>query len=134
MPSFYQKTIKREIQFHGVGLHSGKKVNMKLVPAAPNHGIVFKRTDLKTQNLIFSGEGSRLNDLKKIVNSKLLNNIFDANPDNLKPFGHIDREFLACYGAAKILTEGFIPEAFAIPNKSQRDKSGLFTRIFNIFN
>ena len=52
MSSFYQKTIKREIQFKGVGLHNGKKVNMKLVPAAPNHGIVFKRTDLKTKNLI----------------------------------------------------------------------------------
>ena len=52
MLSFYQKTIKREIQFKGVGLHNGKKVSMKLVPAAPNHGIVFKRTDLKTKNLI----------------------------------------------------------------------------------
>ena len=52
MPCFYQKTIKREIQFKGVGLHNGQKVNMKLVPAAPNHGIVFKRTDLKTKNLI----------------------------------------------------------------------------------
>ena len=51
MSGFYQKTIKREIQFRGVGLHSGKKVNMKLVPAVPNHGIVFKRTDLKTNNL-----------------------------------------------------------------------------------
>ena len=52
MPSFYQKTIKGEIRFKGVGLHNGKKVNMKLVPAVPNHGIVFKRTDLKTKNLI----------------------------------------------------------------------------------
>ena len=52
MLGFYQKTIKREIQFKGVGLHNGKKVNMNLVPAAPNHGIVFKRTDLKTKNLI----------------------------------------------------------------------------------
>ncbi len=52
MPSFYKKTIKHEIQFKGVGLHNGKKVNMKLVPAAPNHGVVFKRTDLKTKNLI----------------------------------------------------------------------------------
>ncbi len=52
MSSFYQKTIKHEIQFKGVGLHNGKKVNMKLVPAAPNHGVVFKRTDLKTKNLI----------------------------------------------------------------------------------
>ena len=52
MPDFYQKTIKREIQFKGVGLHNGNKANMKLVPAAPNHGIIFKRTDLKTKNLI----------------------------------------------------------------------------------
>ena len=52
MSSFYQKTIKSEIQFKGVGLHNGKKVNMKLVPAAPNHGVVFKRTDLKKKNLI----------------------------------------------------------------------------------
>ena len=52
MLSFYQKTIKREIQFNGIGLHNGKKVNMKLVPASPNHGIVFKRTDVKTKNLI----------------------------------------------------------------------------------
>jgi UDP-3-O-[3-hydroxymyristoyl] N-acetylglucosamine deacetylase len=52
MSSFFQKTIKSEIQFKGVGLHNGKEVNMKLVPAAPNYGIVFKRTDLKTKNLI----------------------------------------------------------------------------------
>ena len=52
MPGFFQKTIKREIQFKGIGLHTGKKINMKLVPAAPNHGIVFKRTDAKTKNLI----------------------------------------------------------------------------------
>ena len=52
MLGFYQKTIKHEIQFRGVGLHNGEKVNMKLVPATPNHGIVFKRIDLKTKNLI----------------------------------------------------------------------------------
>ena len=80
------------------------------------------------------GEGSRLNDLKKIVNIKLSNNIFDASLDNFKSFGNIDRELLACYGAVKILTEGFASEAIAIPNKSQKDKSGFFTRIFNIFN
>lgn len=52
MPSFYQKTINQEIQFSGVGLHNGQKVNMRLIPAAPNHGIIFKRTDLKSKNLI----------------------------------------------------------------------------------
>ena len=86
------------------------------------------------QNLIIVGEGSRLNDLKKIVNVKLPNCTFDTNLDNFKSFGNIDRELLACYGAVKILTEGFASEAIAIPNKSQKDKSGFFTRIFNIFN
>ena len=52
----------------------------------------------------------------------------------MEPFANIDRELLACYGAVKILTEGFVSEAIAIPNKSQKNKSGFFARIFNIFN
>ena len=52
MFSFYQKSINKKIQFKGIGLHTGKKVNMTLLPASPNHGIIFKRIDLKTKNLI----------------------------------------------------------------------------------
>ena len=96
--------------------------------------INFLQAESVKQNLIFTGEGSKLNDLKKIVNIKLSNNIFDADPDNFKLFGDIDRESLACYGAVKILTEGFVSEAIAITNKSPKDKNGFFTRIFNIFN
>ena len=40
-----QRTIKKSVQARGVGIHSGKTVNMKLLPAEPNHGIVFRRTD-----------------------------------------------------------------------------------------
>tara|TARA_A100000164_G_C21837745_1_gene738559 strand:+ start:114 stop:1034 length:921 start_codon:yes stop_codon:yes gene_type:complete len=50
-----QKTIKNVIIFNGVGLHTGKKVNLKLLPAKPNSGIIFKRTDLKDQNIILPG-------------------------------------------------------------------------------
>ena len=48
-----QKTIKSTISFNGIGLHSGKKVNMILSPASPNSGIVFKRFDLKKNNLVY---------------------------------------------------------------------------------
>ncbi|WP_440690669.1 UDP-3-O-acyl-N-acetylglucosamine deacetylase [Candidatus Pelagibacter sp. HIMB1782] len=48
-----QKTIKDNILFNGVALHSGKNVNIKIIPAKPNHGIVFKRVDLKGNNLIY---------------------------------------------------------------------------------
>ena len=48
-----QKTIKDNILFNGVALHSGKNVNLEIIPAKPNHGIVFKRVDLKGNNLIY---------------------------------------------------------------------------------
>ena len=47
-----QKTIANSILMKGVGLHSGKKVSMKILPAEPNVGIVFKRVDLKSNNII----------------------------------------------------------------------------------
>ena len=47
-----QKTINKDITFKGVGLHSGLEVIMTLKPAAPNSGIIFKRTDLKKNNII----------------------------------------------------------------------------------
>ena len=47
-----QKTIANSISINGVGLHSGKKVSMKILPAEPNTGIVFKRTDVKKNNII----------------------------------------------------------------------------------
>ena len=47
-----QKTILKPIIFRGVGLHSGKEVEMKILPSEPNTGIVFKRVDLKSNNLV----------------------------------------------------------------------------------
>ena len=47
-----QKTIANTISMQGVGLHSGKRVSMKILPAEPNTGIVFKRTDVKKNNII----------------------------------------------------------------------------------
>ncbi|MBS9778125.1 MAG: UDP-3-O-acyl-N-acetylglucosamine deacetylase [Gammaproteobacteria bacterium] len=41
-----QKTLKQPVEISGVGLHSGKTVTMRLVPAKANSGIVFVRTDL----------------------------------------------------------------------------------------
>ena len=48
-----QKTIKNKILFNGIGLHSGVNVNVSIKPANPNFGIVFKRVDLKNNNLIY---------------------------------------------------------------------------------
>ncbi len=50
-----QKTIKRPIIFDGVALHSGKMAHMEIKPAQPNTGVVFKRTDLKNNNIVIPG-------------------------------------------------------------------------------
>ena len=47
-----QKTLKKSVKFDGVGLHTGKKVSMTVFPSEPNSGIIFKRIDLKENNLI----------------------------------------------------------------------------------
>ena len=52
MSALNQKTIKSSISFEGVGLHTGKKVLMTIYPAQPNSGVIFKRVDIKKDNLI----------------------------------------------------------------------------------
>jgi UDP-3-O-[3-hydroxymyristoyl] N-acetylglucosamine deacetylase len=48
-----QKTINKTISFQGIGLHSGKKVNVTLKSSEPDTGVVFKRVDLKNNNLVY---------------------------------------------------------------------------------
>ncbi len=47
-----QKTIKDNIIFRGIGLHTGLNVNLTIKPAEPNTGVIFKRIDLKENNII----------------------------------------------------------------------------------
>jgi UDP-3-O-[3-hydroxymyristoyl] N-acetylglucosamine deacetylase/3-hydroxyacyl-[acyl-carrier-protein] dehydratase len=42
-----QQTINRAATFSGVGLHSGNRVTMTFLPAAPNTGLRFRRVDLE---------------------------------------------------------------------------------------
>ena len=52
MASLNQKTIKNEVNISGVGLHSGKMVKICIKPSDPDTGIVFKRIDIRDNNLI----------------------------------------------------------------------------------
>ena len=50
MSLFKQKTVSKNVNFKGIGLHSGKKVSLVIKPSDPNTGIIFKRTDLNQNN------------------------------------------------------------------------------------
>ena len=52
MQEIYQKTLSSKVTFKGIGLHTGKTTKVTLSPAKEESGIIFKRVDLKKNNLI----------------------------------------------------------------------------------
>ena len=53
MPDF-QRTIMNKVSCYGVGLHTGVRVDISLLPAAEDTGIIFKRIDIKDKNQLIS--------------------------------------------------------------------------------
>lgn len=47
-----QRTLKEAVKLTGVGLHTGEKVNIELLPAPDNHGYKFQRVDLEGEPII----------------------------------------------------------------------------------
>ena len=56
-----QKTIKNNVSFSGVALHSGLDVNICIKPAEPNFGIVFKRVDFDEDETDLSMMANKIN-------------------------------------------------------------------------
>ena len=52
MLNIYQQTLESPVSFDGKGLHSGEKVRLKIIPGSSDQGIIFRRVDLKENNLI----------------------------------------------------------------------------------
>ena len=47
-----QKTVSKKISFEGIGVHTGIKSKLDILPAEPDTGILFKRKDLKVNNTV----------------------------------------------------------------------------------
>ena len=54
MLNLFQKTLLKPVIFKGQGLHSGLNSELKIIPAAENFGIAFKRTDLEKDNIVLA--------------------------------------------------------------------------------
>ena len=52
MHRVFQQTLLKEVLFKGIGLHSGKKSKIKILPNINENGILFKRVDLQKNNVI----------------------------------------------------------------------------------
>jgi UDP-3-O-[3-hydroxymyristoyl] N-acetylglucosamine deacetylase/3-hydroxyacyl-[acyl-carrier-protein] dehydratase len=47
-----QRTLKTSVKLVGIGLHTGEKVNLEIMPAADNHGYKFQRVDVEGEPII----------------------------------------------------------------------------------
>ena len=52
MQEIFQQTLAEPIKFVGIGLHSGQNSQITIIPAKAGHGILFKRIDLKNNNIV----------------------------------------------------------------------------------
>ena len=66
-----QRTLSSSITATGVGLHSGKKINLRINPGQPDRGIVFIRTDMKGEFIAAS--------LKNVHDTRLSTTISNGN-------------------------------------------------------
>ena len=119
-----QKTIKNSIKFQGVGLHSGKIVNICLKSSEPNTGIVFKRVDIKENNLVYPNfmnvSNTSLNttisnnfDVKVSTIEHLMGALFGLGIDNL--LVEIDNEEVPILdGSAKEFIEKILSVGFKV--------------------
>ena len=57
-----QNTVADQIEFQGIGLHSGLKVKLIVKPSKPNTGIVFKRVDIKNKDNIIKANFTNVED------------------------------------------------------------------------
>ena len=119
-----QKTVKHSISFSGIALHSGHSVNVCIKPAKPDFGIVFKRVDLKSNNIVYPNFNNVTNtSLNTTVENEfgakvstiehLMGALFGLGVDNA--LIEIDNEEVPILdGSAKIFIEKIISSGFEL--------------------
>ena len=122
-----QKTIKNPVSFSGIGLHSGKPAKICVKPSSPDSGIVFKRIDLKNNNLIhpnfmnvsstaLNTTISNSNGVKVSTIEHLMGALFGIGIDNA--LIEIDNEEVPILdGSAKVFIEKILTAGLELSNK-----------------
>jgi len=97
-----QRTIKKTVKARGVGIHSGKLVNMTLIPAKSDHGIVFRRLD---------AGGRQVHAHSAFVNEVVLSTGLESQGVKVSTIEHLMSAF-AALGVDNILVE---LDSFEVP-------------------
>lgn len=97
MHEIYQKTLSKKISFEGIGLHSGRNSKITILPGKANEGIIFKRIDIKGNNLIKAC-------YKNVPSAKLCTTLENENGVKISTVEHL-LAALYIYGVDNALIE-----------------------------
>ena len=126
MSALNQKTLKEKVIFEGIGLHTGQKVSMTVLPSKPNTGVIFKRIDLKNNNIV-------LPNVYNVSNATLCTTVSNEYGTSVSTIEHLmgalyglgidnalieinSQEVPIMDGSAKIFVEKFLEIGFDISN------------------
>ena len=102
MSKINQKTLREKIDLKGIGLHNGKEVNLTIKPSKQNSGIVFKRVDIKINNIIHAN-------FKNVVEPVLCTKLVNENGVSVSTVEHLMAAFYG-EGVDNVLVEVNAPE------------------------
>ena len=98
-----QKTLKSDIVFTGVGLHSGNNATLRVRPAAADTGIWFSRTDIPYKDRLISANW------KFAVHTALCTRIVNRNGIGVSTVEHLMAALAGC-GISNVILELDGPE------------------------
>lgn len=84
------RTLRHEVTFQGIGLHSGQSVTMRILPAPAGHGILFRRTDLP------EGRGDIPALWHNVVDTRLCTRLGNADGASVGTVEHIMAALTGC--------------------------------------
>lgn len=108
-----QTTVKNVISIIGTGLHSGRPVRMRLLPASAEYGIWFRRVDIKDRDNLIAARYDNVTD------AKLCTNIENDAGANVSTVEHLMAALVGC-GVHNALIEIDGPEVPIMDGSSDR--------------
>ena len=82
MRKIFQTTLIKPVEFTGIGLHSGKNSELRILPARADEGITFKRVDLEENNIIKA-------DYQNVTSAKLCTTLENASGVKVSTVEHL---------------------------------------------
>ena len=135
MQKTYQNTVSTPVSLEGVGLHKGIKSKITIFPGKEGQGIIFKRVDLKKNNLIKAH-------YKNVTSAKLCTTLENEHGIKVSTVEHllaamyianIDNAIIEIDGEEVPIMDGSAKDFLRALNQTEIKILQIFYLLFHIF-